>query len=121
MKLFLLVIFFNNDGSFKSWSIFKNEKNLNDNDQFRWMQLRHAIPRRWISIIQNDSFQISNGLFREQTLIRGARCLPMEKFTSKNFYLILLNKISETPTAQAYMERNLPGVCLLYTSPSPRD
>ena len=48
--------------------------------------------------------------FREQTLIRGARCLPMEKFTSKNFYLILLNKISETPTAQAYMERNLPGV-----------
>ena len=74
------------------------------------MQLRHAIPRPWISIIQNDldSFQISNGLFREQNLIRGARCLPLEKFTSRNFNFILLNKVSETPTAQAYMERNLP-------------
>ena len=76
------------------------------------MQLRHANPRRWISIIKNDldSFQISNDLFREQTFIRDARFLPIEKITSKNFYFILLNKISETPTAQAYMERNLPGV-----------
>ena len=95
-------------------------QNLNENDLFCWMQLRHPIPRYWISKIQNDldSFQISNGLFREQNFIRGARCLPIVKFASRNFYFILLNKISETTTAQAYMEKNLPSE--VWTNISPK-
>ena len=101
--------FFEDNGTFKSWINFKNEKDLTDNDQFRWMQIKHAIPRKWITLIQNDidSFQKSNGLFREQCLLLGARNLPIEKFTSQNFYHILLQNVREKPTAQMHIEKNL--------------
>ena len=71
----------------------KIEYNLKNETSFQWLQLKHAIPRKWNTFIKQNSGNASGLLIHEDHLIKGARILTLEKLSSKELYSILITKI----------------------------
>ena len=51
---------------------------------FQWLQLKHAIPRKWKTIIKQNPGNVSNLLIQDHHLIKGAKILTLEKL-QKNY------------------------------------
>ena len=71
----------------------KIEYNLKNETSFQWLQLKHAIPRKWNAFIKQNFGNASGLLIHEDHLIKGARILTLEKLSSKELYSILITKI----------------------------
>jgi hypothetical protein len=111
---FLLEIFFEQDGLFKSWENFNRIHDLGSEKMFKWRQARHAIPESWKRIIRTnlETFNLSNGNMRTQHALYNASDYILEKCTSKMFYGKLIKNKIEKPTAQKKIEEKLPGQTL---------
>ena len=70
----------------KSWNDLKIEYNLTNETHFQWLQLKHAIPHKWKTIIKQNPGNVSNLLIHDHYLITGARTLALEKLSSKELY-----------------------------------
>ena len=108
--LALLAIFYI-IGSLKNWQTFKNDFSLNDSYLFKWRQIRHSIPRTWIDRIQNNlnAFILSNGNLQEQHIQFKNRDIPLEKLSSKLFYIMLSSKVKCKSNSESNIQAKLPN------------
>ena len=102
--------FYNISGNLKTWEVFKQEYNTPDSYIYKWIQIRHAIPRRWTTCIRNNlnAFNISNGNLQEQHVQFKSRDIPLEKLTSKLFYIMLTNEIKCASPSEPNIQQKLP-------------
>ena len=56
-------------GSLKPWNDLKIEYNLTNETYFQWLQLKHAIPHKWKSIIKQNPGNVSNLIILDHDLI----------------------------------------------------
>ena len=98
-------------GDLITWEIFKNKHNLSNSAFFKWRQIINAIPLRWKiklrDIGESDHFQFVEK--RDQYFLFLTRLLPIDRLTSKQFYLILSTKIQKKPTSETKIE-NILGI-----------
>ena len=75
-----------------SWAEFKECYNVNDSYQFKWRQIKHAIPLRWKTIISENitDFLASKNSMHEQHILFGSRNIPLTQLTSKLISVILI-------------------------------
>ena len=86
----------------KSWNDIKIEYNLTNETYFQRLQLRHAIPHKWKTIIKQNPGNVSDLLIHDHHLIIGAQILTLEKLSSKELYSILLTKFTNKPSSNVY-------------------
>ena len=91
--------------SLKSWNDLKIEYNLTNETYFQWLQLKHAIPHKWKTIIKQNPGNVSNLLIHDHHLIKGARILSLEKLPFKEFCSILMTKVTNKPSSNVYFEK----------------
>ena len=97
---------------FKDWKDLKLEFNLTDDMYFQWLQLKHAIPLNWKSIISSNLLDVNNLLIQDHHLIKGSRVLSLDKLTSKEKYSLLVSKDRSKPSSNIYFEKMFPGIDL---------
>ena len=78
----------------KSWNDLKIEYNLTNETYFQWLQLQHAIPHKWKTIIKQNTGNVSDRLIHDHHLIKGTRISTLEKLPSKELYSILITKFT---------------------------
>ena len=109
-------------GSLKSWNGLKIEYNLPNETYFQWLQLKHATPHKWKTIIKENPGNVSNLLIHDHHLIKGARILALEKLSSKELFSILITKFTNKPSSNVYFEKIFPNMKLdwrkIYILPS---
>ena len=59
-------------GSLKSWNNLKIEYSLTNETYFQWLQLRHTIPHKWITIIKQNPCNVSDLFIHDHHVIKGA-------------------------------------------------
>ena len=84
-------------GSLKSWNDLKIEYNLTNENYFQWLQLKHAIPHKWKTIIKQNPGNVRDLLIHDHHLIKGARIVTLEKLSSKELHSILITKFTNKP------------------------
>ena len=97
-------------GSLKSWNDLKIECNLTNEIYFQWLQLKHAIPHKWKTIIKQNPGNVSDLLIHDYYLIKGARILTLEKLSSKELYSVLITKFTNKPSSNVYFEKIFPNM-----------
>ena len=96
---------YNENGILRKWEVLKVRYNLNINDSFKWIQLINSIPTHWKRTIDNDlGSSINNGI-TGQHLLQLTRTLDLEKFTSKQFYIMFIKKIIKTPRSEVTIQK----------------
>ena len=92
------------NGKFKTWEQitrqFKIDKNLN----FKWTQLVHAIPNYWGKTLTENTTSSQSLNYLNHNLMKSNQINSVEKLTTKELYLILLQHETTTPTSQKYFE-----------------
>ena len=81
------------------WNVFKEKYKLKNKDFFKWRQIIDAIPKKWKKLIRTDN--IVENFEKKQHLLHLTRPIPIEKLTSKYFYILKLLMKKELPTSQA--------------------
>ena len=56
--------------SLKSWNNLKIEYNLTNETYFQWLQLQHAIPHKWKTIIKKNPGNVNELLTHDHHLIK---------------------------------------------------
>ena len=56
----------------KPWDDLKIEYNLTNETYFQWLQLKHAIPYKWKTIIKQNPGNVSDLLNQDHHRIKGA-------------------------------------------------
>ena len=51
---------------------YKIEYNITNETYFQWLQLKHAIPHKWNTIIKQNPSNINELLIHDNHLIKGA-------------------------------------------------
>ena len=100
----LHVIDFFANNKLLDWPAFKSKFKLKNSDFFKWLQLKMAIPKKWITLIENSSSSLDK---KDQHLIQLTRILPTEKLSSKILYLLLTRNIKKPPSSQATLMAKL--------------
>ena len=52
----------------------------------QWVQLKHAIPKRWKTLTSKYSDTDKENLCQNNHVIKGARVLSIDKLSSKEIY-----------------------------------
>ena len=92
--------------SLKSWNNLKIEYNLTNETYFQWLQLQHAIPHKWKTIIKQNLGIVTDLLIHDHHLIKGVQILTLEKLSSKELYSILITKFTNKPSLNVYFEKS---------------
>ena len=94
----------------KPWNGLKLEYNLKNELHSQWLQLKHAIPSNSKTSIKLSSVNVSDLLVQDHDQMKGSRILALKKLSSKKLYLILISKVNDKPSANAYFERLFPNI-----------
>jgi hypothetical protein len=99
------------DHGLKTWNQVGLEFQLNQNLQFKFLQLLNAIPILWKNMIAEvlpipDLEEAKH----TQGLLHCTRMVPTEKLTSKTLSDILLRNAGHIPTAQTTLQTKFPNV-----------
>ena len=95
------------DCNFKSWDKMKSDYLLSNAMHHQWLQILHAIPKHWLRILKNDMVKnnADNNLFvLDHHVIKQNLVQDIKKLTAKEIYTILILKVENIPTSQAYFE-----------------
>ena len=95
---------FDNFGNIKRWNDFKTEFSILDKFYFSYIQLLDAIPSKWKTIIKGNTIN-SNLSYSSHHLIKKNNIIGIEKLTSKELYILLIETIPHKPTSQNYFEQ----------------
>ena len=85
---------------------------LTNETYFQRLQLKHAIPHNWKTIIKQNPGNVSDLLIHDHHLFKGARILTFEKLSSKELYSILITKFTNKPSTNVYFEKIFPNMKL---------
>ena len=90
------------------------EFNLQNKDQFCWLQLVNSIPDMCKKCIKKPSENTSLLVVKDHHLLRGSRIIILEKLSSKELYTLLIFVINYQPTSQKYFDNLFSNVELLW-------
>ena len=95
---------FNHNGSRKPWKDIKVEFHLKDTHKIYWLQIIDALPKTWKDIILKDKGNAKILVILDHHIVRKSQSCSLNKLTSKELYLILVDADPVKPTAQNYFE-----------------
>ena len=95
---------FNDNGNIKPWKDLKIEFHLKDTHKIYWLQIIDALPKTWKDIILKDKGNAKNLVIFDHHIVRKSQICSLNKLTSKELYLILVEANTVKPTAQDYFE-----------------
>ena len=95
---------FNDNGNIKPWEDIKIEFHLKDTQKIYWLQIIDALPKTWKGIILKDKENAKNLVIFDYHIVRNSQICSLNKLTSKELYLILVEANTVKPTAQDYFE-----------------
>ena len=90
------------------------EFNLQNKDQFCWLQLVNSIPDMCKKCIKKPSENTSLLVVKDHHLLRSSRIIILEKLSSKELYTLLIFVINYQPTSQKYFDNLFSNVELLW-------
>ena len=95
---------FNENGNIKPWEDIKIEFHLKDTQKIYWLQIIDALPKSWKDAILKDKGNAKNLVIFDHHIVRKSQICSLNKLTSKELYLILVDANTVKPTAQDYFE-----------------
>ena len=95
---------FNDNGNIKPWEDIKIEFHLKDTQKIYWLQIIDALPKSWKDTILKDKGNAKNLVIFDHHIIRKSQLCSLNKLTSKELYLILVDGNTVKPTAQDYFQ-----------------
>ena len=95
---------FNDNGDIKPCKDLKIECNLKDTHKIYWLQINDALPKTWKDNIFKDKVNAKNLVIFDHHIARNSQIHSLNKFTSKELYLILAEANTVKPTAQDFFE-----------------
>ena len=107
-RLFAFELFIHNifdHGKLIPWTTFKTIHNLQNSDYFKWRQVLAAIPSTWKTKITQSQIHVAQS--PPQHTLQLARCIPLEKLTSKLIYTILIHNKKNPPSSQGKLAEEL--------------
>ena len=93
---------FNDNGNIKPWKDLKIEFHLKDTHKIYWLQIIDALPKTWKDIILKDKGNPKNVF--DHHIVRNSQICSLNKLTSKELYLILVEINTVKPTGQIFFE-----------------
>ena len=82
----------------------KKKSHLRDTHKIYWLQIIDALPKTWKDIILKDKGNAKNLVIFDHHTVRNSQIHSLNKLTSKELYLILVEANTVKPTAQDYFE-----------------
>ena len=95
---------FNDIGNAKLWKDIKIEFHLKDTQKLYWLQIINVLPKSWKDIILKDKENAKNLIIFDHHIIRKFQICSLNKLTSKELYLILVDSNTVKPAAQDCFE-----------------
>ena len=95
---------FNDNGNIKPWKDLKVEFHLKDTHKIYCLQIIDALPKTWKDIILKDKGNAKNLVTFDHHIVRNSQIFRLNKLTSKELYLILVDANTVKPTSQDYFE-----------------
>ena len=99
------------DHRFKTWNQVRLEFHLNQNLQFKFLQLLNSIPTAWKNMIAEVlPIPELEEAMHTQGLLLCTRMVPVDKLTSKTLSDMRLRIAGHIPTAQTTLQTKFPNV-----------
>ena len=95
---------FNDNKNIKLWKNTEFEFHLKDTHKIYWLQIIDALPKSWKDAILKDKGNAKNLVIFDHHIVRKSQICSLNKLTSKELYLILVDANTVKPTAQDYFE-----------------
>ena len=95
---------FNENGNIKPWEGIKMEFHLKDTQKIYWLQIIDALPKSWKDAVLKDKGNAKGLVISDHHIVRKPQICSLNKLTSKELYLILVDANTVKPTAQDYFE-----------------
>ena len=92
------------NGDIKPWEDIKIEFHFKDTQKIYWLQIIDALPKSWKDAILKDKGNAKNLVIFDHHIVRKSQICSLNKLTSKELYLILVDANTVKPTAQDYFE-----------------
>lgn len=102
-NVFLFDIFDTGDNFISLESAYAKFPNLN---QFKWIQIKKAIPPTWKKVIRNTQVPRDTCCF-DIHLNKGDKIAPLNSMLTKDLYALFIDKKYVIPTSQKYYENLL--------------
>ena len=83
---------------------YKKEFHLKDTQKIYWFQIIGALPKLLKDTFLKDKRNAKNLVIFDHYIVRKPQICSVNKLTSKELYLILVNANTVKPTAQDYFE-----------------
>ena len=83
---------------------FKKKSHLRDTHKIYWLQIIDALPKTWKDIILKDKGNAKSLVIFDHHIVRNSQIHSLNKPTSKELYLILVEANTVKPTVQNYFE-----------------
>ena len=90
---------FNDNGNIKSWEDIKIEFHLQDTHKIYWLQIIDALPKSWRDAILKDKGNAKSLVIFDHHIVRKSQIYGLDKLTSKELYLILVDANTNKPTS----------------------
>ena len=95
---------FNKNGNIKPWEVIEIEFHLKDTQKMYWLQIIDALPKSWKDVILKDKGNAKSSVIFDHHIVIKSQICSLNKPTSKELYLILVDANTVKPTAQDYFE-----------------
>ena len=76
-----------------------------DTHKIYWLQIIDALPKTWKDIILKDKRNADNLVIFDHHIVKKSQICNLNKLTSKELYIILVDANAVKPTAQDYFEK----------------
>ena len=95
---------FNDNGNIKPWEDIKKEFHLKDTQKIYLFQIIGALSKLLKDTFLKDKRNAKNLVIFDHYIVRKPQICSVNKLTSKELYLILVDANTVKPTAQDYFE-----------------
>ena len=95
---------FNDKGNKKPWKDLKIEFHFKSTHKIYSLQIIDALPKTWKDNILKDKGNTNNLVSFDHHIVRNSQICSLNKVTSEELYLILVDANTAKPTAQDYFK-----------------
>ena len=96
--------FLNDNGNIKPSKYTKIEFYLKDTHKIYWLQVIDTLSKTWKDIILKNKGNAKKLVIFDRHIVRKSQIYSLNKITSKELYLILVDANTVRPTAQDYLD-----------------
>ena len=100
----LLVNLFNDNENIKPWEDVQIEFHFKGAQKIYWLQIIDALPKSRKDTILKDKGNVKNLVIFDHHIVRKSQICSLNKLTSKELYLILVDANTVKPAAQDLFE-----------------